>query len=62
MNNHLYNLMNQTIQEQKSLWRIERNYADESQSDNEKAFWEKMKADKKSHVEELIGLIEQELM
>jgi hypothetical protein len=57
MNNHEYNIMNQLIQEQKSLWRIEGLYLNEAQSDEEKAVWEKIKADKQSHVQELKKLV-----
>ena len=61
MNNHLYNLMIQATQEMKSLWRIEKNYINESQSDDEKAFWEAMKTDKQDHIEKLLALVKVEL-
>lgn len=61
MNNHLYNLMTQVIQEQKSLWRIQKHYQSEANSDEEKNFWSKMETDKKEHVSELLGLIKKEL-
>ncbi len=57
MNNHEYNIMNQLIQEQKSLWRIEGLYLNEAQSDEEKAVWEQIKSDKQAHVQELKKLV-----
>jgi hypothetical protein len=57
MNNHEYNIMNQLIQEQKSLWRIEGLYLNEAQSDEEKAVWERIKSDKQAHVQELKKLV-----
>ncbi|MDH5442336.1 MAG: hypothetical protein OEX08_01905 [Candidatus Nomurabacteria bacterium] len=56
-NNNLHNLMTQMTQEQKSAWRIEKHYMDESGSDEEKAFWESLLSDKKTHIAELKGLI-----
>ncbi len=49
--------MNQLIQEQKSLWRIEGLYLNEAQSDEEKAVWERIKSDKQAHVQELKKLV-----
>ncbi|NQV11847.1 hypothetical protein HQ524_00635 [Candidatus Uhrbacteria bacterium] len=57
MDNHLYNLMIQMVQEAKSLKRIESNYLDEADCDDCKAFWGKMKADKEEHVADLEKLI-----
>ena len=53
MDNHDFNIINQLVQEQKSLWRIERHYIDEARDDEERAFWEKMREDKKEHIKEL---------
>jgi hypothetical protein len=53
MNNHDFNILNQLTQEQKSLWRIENHYIEESRNDEERAFWEKMRDDKKEHIIEL---------
>jgi hypothetical protein len=57
MKDSLYNLMIQAVQEGKSLKRIESNYLAEADCDDCKAFWEKMKADKESHISELEALI-----
>lgn len=58
INNHLYNLMLQLVQEQKSLWRIKNSYMkDHDNCSDCKVFWEKMLADKESHTEELMQLI-----
>ncbi len=56
MNNHDYNVINQLIQEQKSLWRIERLYIEEAKSDEERALWERIRDDKRIHVAELKNL------
>ncbi len=55
--NNVYNLMHQLTQESKSLWRIKNNYQNEALSDEEKAFWTKLEADKESHITELKELI-----
>lgn len=50
--------MNQIVQEHKSLWRINNNYAgDAGDCADCKAFWKKMQADKEDHIRELEGLI-----
>lgn len=49
--------MNQLVQEQKSLWRIERNYLQEAGSDEERALWEELLASKKEQVAKLHSLI-----
>lgn len=59
--NNLHNLMTQMIQEQKSLWRIEKNYINEAGSDAEKEFWERFYNEKKMHIEELRNLIKEAL-
>jgi len=57
-NNHLYNLMIQLVQENKSLWRIQNHYKKDSKDCAKcQKFWEKMEKDKKDHVKELEGLI-----
>lgn len=59
--NNLYNLMNQCVQEHKSLWRIKEQYVKDAQAGNSEAFWKKMVADKEEHIAELTELIKQEL-
>ncbi len=56
-NNNLYNLMHQFTQESKSLWRIKHNYTDESLTDDEKSFWQKLATEKEAHLIELKTLI-----
>jgi hypothetical protein len=58
LDNHLYNLMIQLVQENKSLWRIRNKYLKDAEdcADCQK-FWEKMMEDKQDHVNELLGLI-----
>ncbi|MFT7328049.1 MAG: hypothetical protein ACI870_000227 [Crocinitomicaceae bacterium] len=53
MNNHDFNIINQLIQEQKSLWRIEEHYIPESMSTDEKKFWTKLRNQKRKGIEEL---------
>ena len=53
MNNHDFNILNQLVQEQKSLWRIENHYITESKTDAEKKFWKKMKTQKTKAILEL---------
>lgn len=61
-NNHLYNLMCQLTQEEKSLWRIAKYYAKDAKScPSCKAFWKKMKRDKEDHVKELTKLIKKHM-
>lgn len=64
MSNTLYNLMNQAVEESRSLKRISEMYCDDASSESKdecKMFWEKMKKDKEEHIEELLGLIKQNL-
>lgn len=56
--NHLYNLMNQIVEEHKSLWRIQNMYQKDAEGCEDcVAFWKKMEQDKEGHIEELAGLI-----
>ncbi len=56
--NHIYNLLQQMVQEHKSLWRIKNHYAhDAGECQKCKDFWEKMEADKEEHIKEMEGLI-----
>lgn len=63
LSNHLYNLFAQIVEESKSLARIQECYQNEEpMSEEEQVFWQKMEADKKEHIEELLGLIKQQLV
>ena len=58
MDNHLYNLMIQLVQENKSLWRIRNKYlTDAGDCEKCKAFWDKMIEEKSDHVAELNELL-----
>ena len=56
--NHTYNLMNQLIQEHKSLWRIKNEYMkDSGDCESCKKMWDDLIEDKEEHIEELTELI-----
>lgn len=57
MNNYDFNLVNQLVQEQKSLWRIESHYINEARDEEEKAFWESVRDVKKSQVAKISEMI-----
>lgn len=57
MHNSLFNLTNQLIQEQKSVWRIENSYTEDSANADEKKFWKSLLTKKKKVIEELTVLI-----
>ncbi len=59
--NNIHNLTTQLVQESKSLWRITNSYITEAATDEEKAFWTKLKADKETHITELKALIKSAL-
>ena len=62
LDNELYNLMAQIVEENKSLWRIKNMYLGEAQGCGEcGSFWEKMKEDKEQHITELKELITEHL-
>ena len=56
--NNLYNLMEQAVQESKSLWRIKNNYESDAKGCNEcQDFWKRLEKDKEQHLRELWDLI-----
>lgn len=57
MHNSHFNLLNQLVQEQKSLWRIEEHYITDSTNKDEQKFWKSLAAKKKKIVSELQALI-----
>jgi len=60
--NHVYDLMNQIVQESQSLWRIKTKYQGNAADSEELVeFWKKMEKDKEEHIEELEELIIEEL-
>ncbi|MDP4010352.1 MAG: hypothetical protein Q8P37_00625 [Candidatus Spechtbacteria bacterium] len=62
LENHIYNLHHQLVQENKSLWRIKNHYLEDA-GDCAKCqeFWKKMEADKEEHITELTQLIKEHL-
>jgi hypothetical protein len=61
LDNNLYNLMMQMVEENQSLWRIMNKYkqdAADTNCDECLAFWDKMVLDKEEHIKELEGLIQ----
>lgn len=61
-NNHVYNLMKQLVQENKSLWRIKNNYLKDSEGCDEcQIFWEKMGETKEEKIKELEELIKKHI-
>lgn len=61
-NDHAYNLMTQLTQENKSLWRIERDYAvNDANCDECNALWEKMKKEKAENISVLEALVKKHL-
>lgn len=62
MDNHVYNLMLQLVQENKSLWRVKNEYKKDANGCEEcKKFWQKMEKDKENHVLELTALLKNHL-
>lgn len=60
--NHIYNLMNQLVEEHKGLWRIKKCYKEDAgDCDDCKQFWEKLAEDKEEHIEDLTKLIKNHL-
>ena len=58
LENHHYNLLEQIVDESKSLWRIKKRYKQDARSCTEcVAFWEKLERDKEEHIKELGKLI-----
>ena len=53
MNNHDFNIINQLVEEQKSLWRIEKHYIEEARSEEEGEMWKKLRDQKKIIIEHL---------
>lgn len=56
MQNSTFNILNQLVQEQKSLWRIEHHYLQESQSEEERLVFEALRKQKQEIIEKLSAL------
>jgi len=62
LENHVYNLTKQLVQENRSLWRIKNNYKSEAGvCETCNVFWSKMEKDKEEHVAELTDLLKKHL-
>jgi len=60
--NNTYNLMEQAVEESKSLWRIKEQYKKDALGSNDcLAFWSKLEHDKEDHIRELKKLIKAHL-
>jgi hypothetical protein len=57
LENHIYNLMMQMVQESQSLWRIQEMYGQDSDCDHCRAFWQGLEEQKKETIRELQRLI-----
>lgn len=53
--------MTQLTQEAKSLWRIEKHYMNESESEEERVFWKNLIQDKQNHIRDLKELIKKDM-
>lgn len=62
LDNHVYNLLSQLVEEHKSLWRIQKEYTSETGDCPEcKEFWNKMIPDKEEHIKELTEMLKKHL-
>ena len=62
LDNHVYNLMRQMVEEHTSLWRISNEYKkDAADCADCKAFWDKLEKDKNDHGRELEELLKKHL-
>jgi len=62
LSNHIYNLVLQLTQENKSLWRIKNEYMQDHEGCSKcEEFWKKIQTEKEAHVEELKELLKQHL-
>ena len=62
LDNHVYNLMTQIVQEHKSLWRIKRNYRKDAKNCKDcKKFWAKALKDKEKNINEMLKLLKKAL-
>lgn len=60
--NHIYNLMTQLVEENRSLWRIQKYYQEDSAECADCAkLWEAMINDKQSHIKTMEALLKKTL-
>ncbi len=62
LNNHYYNLFNQLVEEQKTLWRIQKFYLKDSKGCKKcLKFWKEFEKLKSSQAKEIFNLIKEHL-
>lgn len=62
INNHIYNLLLQLTEENKSLWRIKEEYIKDAEGcESCTAFWKNLEEQKEKHVEELREMVKKHL-
>jgi beta-galactosidase GanA len=58
LDNDVYNLMEQLVEESKSLWQIKNHYKEDAcDCDECRRFWDKLEKDKEQHIEDLEKLL-----
>jgi hypothetical protein len=59
---HVYDLMNQMVQESKTLWRIKKHYKENAKECPRcQNLWRKLEKEKESHLKELEELLKEHL-
>jgi len=62
IDNHLYNLMEQIVQESKSLVRITKSYPGDAEGCEEcENYWIELKKDKEKHIDEMMEMLKKHL-
>ena len=62
LDNDLYNLMEQLVEESQSLQRIKKHYkVDAKDCSGCKSYWDKLEKDKEQHIKELTDLIKEHM-
>lgn len=61
LTNHLYNLMEQLVEESQSLKRIKEHYCTDSENEECTTFWHNMIKDKEVHIHDLQALIKKNI-
>jgi|WetSurMetagenome_2_1015567.scaffolds.fasta_scaffold626062_1 hypothetical protein len=62
LSNNTYNLMEQLVEENQSLWRIKNSYLEDAKSDSETVeFWKYLQEDKQNHIKKLTELVAKKL-
>jgi hypothetical protein len=57
LDDHIYNLMMQLIEENKSLWRIKKNYQKEADCEDCRVFWKRLEKEKENNIKDLNKMI-----